>query len=526
MKEIPKVHLTNSLSHYFHFLFKDLRYLLNMIDGHVELQTIHVDNASESIRCECWKHNVANQFPIKSINNSNGNLVVEVGSPHEGYIIRTTLLNSKLNGKSYIVSNDNVIIAQLYFENGIASGPCILYDELGLLFYTGYLENGYRQGRGVEYDEDGNVTIEGFYDKGKKRSNLVQMKKKRGYWEEFDESGNLMNRSQRDEYGRMDGICYVYNSKKEISRISEWKEGEELEILKEFKNNVMIEYTNGIRCYEGGYNNSLRLEYRPNGVGKEYGCDGQTLIYYGHFINGVRYGQGIEYRNMRIYYNGHWINGYKAWTRWIPPCGLIILLVLYVIVIVVCSSGIIRTSLEFMLVLICYCPCIYGLLSIPFSIIRCSLFGCCAREVPSDNNSKKSQPSSHWDYVNRNVLKYEISQTRNSIIEIEDNRLTQVKEFRVDHSNNLKQIIIGKNLFSQKKNRCTNDESKSFHILNCDLLESIQIGERSFSDFSRGFELKNLPQLQTIQIGAIGSWSCNFNYSSFVIRGIELILNI
>ena len=210
MKEIPKVHLTNSLSHYYHFLFKDLRYLLNMIDGHVELQTIHVDNASESIRCECWKHNVANQFPIKSINNSNGNLVVEVGSPHEGCTIRTTLLNSKLNGKSYIVSNDNVIIAQLYFENGIASGPCILYDELGLLFYTGYLENGYRQGRGVEYDEDGNVTFDGFYDKGKKRSNLVQMKKK-GYWEEFDENGNLMNRSQRDEYGRMDGICYFYN---------------------------------------------------------------------------------------------------------------------------------------------------------------------------------------------------------------------------------------------------------------------------------------------------------------------------
>lgn len=320
-----------------------------MIDGHVELQTIHVDNASESIRCECWKHNVANQFPTKSINNSNGNLIVEVGSPHEGYTIRTTLLNSKLNGKSYIVSNDNVIIAELYFENGIASGPCILYDELGLLFYTGYLENGYRQGRGVEYDEDRNVTFEGFYDKGKKRSNLVEMKEKKGYWEEFDENGNLMNRSQRDEYGRMDGICYLYNGQEEISRISEWKKGEELEILKEFKDNVMVEYTNGIRCYEGGYNNSLRLGYPSNGVGKEYGCDGQTLIYHGHFIDGVRYGQGIEYRNMRIHYNGNWINGHKAWTQWIIPCGWIILLVLYVILIQVCSQYIIDTSLIFSL---------------------------------------------------------------------------------------------------------------------------------------------------------------------------------
>ena len=268
------------------------------------------------------------------------------------------------------------------------------------------------------------------------------------------------------------------------------------------------------------------MGYRPNGVGKEYDYDGQTLRYYGHFINGVRYGQGIEYRNMRIHYNGEWINGHKAWTRWIPPCGLIILLVLYTIVIVVCSSGIIRTSLEFMFVLICYCPCIYSLLSVPFFIIQCSLFGCSSRRVPSDNNTKKSRSSSHWDYVNRNVLKYEISQTKKSIIEIEDNSFIQVKEFRVDNSNNLKQIIIGKNLYTQKKNWLTNDKSKSFHILNCELLESIQIGEWSFSDFSGDFEMKNLPQLQTIQIGTIGSWSCNFNYSSFVIRGIDMILNI
>ena len=71
-----------------------------------------------------------------------------------------------------------------------------------------------------------------------------------------------------------------------------------------------------------------------------------------------------------------------------------------------------------------------------------------------------------------------------------------------------------------------NDMSKSFHILNCESLESIQIGVYSFSDFAGEFELKNLPQLQSIQIGTIGSKSYNFSSSSFVIRGIELILNI
>ena len=79
--------------------------------------------------------NVANQFYIKSINTSNGEFVVEVGYPHEGYTIQTVLLNSKLNRKSYIISNDNLIIVQLYFDNGIASGLCILFDELDYYYY-------------------------------------------------------------------------------------------------------------------------------------------------------------------------------------------------------------------------------------------------------------------------------------------------------------------------------------------------------------------------------------------------------
>ena len=67
----------------------------------------------------------------------------------------------------------------------------------------------------------------------------------------------------------------------------------------------------------------------------------------------------------------------------------------------------------------------------------------------------------------------------------------------------------------------TNKQSKSFHILNCKSLESIQIGKYSFSDFAGEFELKNLPQLQFIQFD-----SYNICLSSFVIRGIEMILNI
>ena len=111
-------------------------------------------------------------------------------------------------------------------------------------------------------------------------------------------------------------------------------------------------------------------------------------------------------------------------------------------------------------------------------------------------------------------------------VEIGDECFESVKTFYIDGLSQLKTIKIGKKSFTQNKNSLEYDESKSFHILNCESLESIQIGERSFSDFGGEFELDNLPQLQSIQIGTIGSNSYSFLGSSFVIRGIELILDI
>ena len=105
-------------------------------------------------------------------------------------------------------------------------------------------------------------------------------------------------------------------------------------------------------------------------------------------------------------------------------------------------------------------------------------------------------------------------------LEIGNESFSSVKTFKMDGLNQLKSLKIGKKSFTQNKNSCGDDESKSFHILNCESLESIEIGEYSFSDFGGQFELKNLPSLQSIQIGTIGSLSYNFYYSSFVIGGI------
>ena len=102
-------------------------------------------------------------------------------------------------------------------------------------------------------------------------------------------------------------------------------------------------------------------------------------------------------------------------------------------------------------------------------------------------------------------------------IKIGDGCFELVKTFKIEGLNRLKSLNIGKNSFKQNGN----DESKSFHILNCESLESIEIGEYSFHNFGGQFELKNLPKLQSIQIGEIESESRNFYCSSFVIRSIE-----
>ena len=97
--------------------------------------------------------------------------------------------------------------------------------------------------------------------------------------------------------------------------------------------------------------------------------------------------------------------------------------------------------------------------------------------------------------------------------------------FKIDGLNKLNTLKIGINSFTRYKNDIwpNEGESKSFHILNCEELKSIDIGKYSFVEFGGEFELKNLPQLQSINIGTIGDYdSYNFVSSSFIIRGIQI----
>ena len=148
------------------------------------------------------------------------------------------------------------------------------------------------------------------------------------------------------------------------------------------------------------------------------------------------------------------------------------------------------------------------------------------KEILSINVNIKSITISNNSCNDSNYTIFNFSRfTKLEELIIGDECFMYVNKFIIDGLNELKSLKIGMKSFTKEKGSHGNDSSRSFSILNCVELESIEIGEYSFSDYSGGFKLINLPKLSTIKIGEIGSSSSNFYFSSFVIKGIiDMIL--
>ena len=242
-------------------------------------------NSNKNERGACWEHNFNVEFPIIYRNVKNGVVSVDVDSPHAGYMIRGKLLNGVLNGKCVLLNGNCNVIGIFNFVDGIVSGVCRINDENGVLYFEGNMKNGYREGYGIEYDLNGNVMYEGLYKQGK-RMNIVEMKEMKGYWKELNDANELLSICHKNKKYENDGICYFY-SNGAISKESEYKNGEEVNVLKRFEGNKMIEYKNGMMIYKGGYLNTIESDYARHGMGEEYGRNGD-IVYEGEYDNGKR----------------------------------------------------------------------------------------------------------------------------------------------------------------------------------------------------------------------------------------------
>ena len=96
---------------------------------------------------------------------------------------------------------------------------------------------------------------------------------------------------------------------------------------------------------------------------------------------------------------------------------------------------------------------------------------------------------------------------------------TNIDLFVINGLNHLESMTIGSNCFTKSKNSYDEREERKFHLTNCTNLQSLQIGQYSFSDYYV-MELKNLPSLKSIIIGTTGT-SYNFYYT----RNVEFLGN-
>ena len=106
------------------------------------------------------------------------------------------------------------------------------------------------------------------------------------------------------------------------------------------------------------------------------------------------------------------------------------------------------------------------------------------------------------------------------LIDIGNDNLMYVNTFKIDGLNELRLLRIGNKSFTKHKNFWGDDKSRSFQLLNCAELESIEIDRYSFSDYGGLFELRNLSKLYSINIGDTRIKSFNFYGCSFEIWGI------
>ena len=106
-------------------------------------------------------------------------------------------------------------------EEQSKEGYCKIFDEPQNTWYEGRFENCAFQGRGVVSDRSGEVRFDGFFNQGEKIDSIVPLDEMPGYWKEYDEHGKLISITQRDDFGRNEGICYFYDESGEIFQICE-----------------------------------------------------------------------------------------------------------------------------------------------------------------------------------------------------------------------------------------------------------------------------------------------------------------
>ena len=364
-------------------------------------------------------------------------------------------------------------------KDGKVEGRCELFEN-GILRLSWVMKDGQRIGRISEY-EKGKALFKEEWNSvlGEGDHRMIENSKEGLKLVIRDRNNTMIYQGEFDEELNRYGKGMEYGDNGKLKYEGYWIRDELMKIVREFKGNEMTEYENcdnvdvlnRIPLYIGGYN-IIDGEFKRNGMG--YLIDNKT----GTAIRESEWLDGEELNGIDLF-DGWYVKGMNESIRCVlnneQPKEM-------VEEVLVSEKRFKITNSD-------------ELNSLNTSVTNLLIVYNCCNELTSLDLSEYKRLKS---------------------IVIGSDCFENAYTFRIVGLNELKSLKIGMNSFT--KNKYGDSSSRSFHILSCIQLESIEIGQYSFSDYGGGFELVNLPKLSTIKIGEIGNDSRNFCWSSFVIR--------
>ena len=235
--------------------------------------------------------------------------VYEYDDIFENIIFEGEYINGERNGKGkeYEKYDGKTLIFEGEYKDGQRNGKGKKYYSGVFIKYEGEYSKGLKNGKGKEYFTYSRIlSYEGEYKDGRKEGKGIEYYineeiKFEGYFlngEIWDGIGYEMDSNNYFIIKNGNGYIKEYDEYGNLFFEGEYKNGEKNGEGKEYNNNVLI--------YEGKFSNGIRIE---NGKGKEYDSVTNKLIYDGNYLNGKRDGKGKIYFNGVVVFEGEFKNG-------------------------------------------------------------------------------------------------------------------------------------------------------------------------------------------------------------------------
>ena len=222
----------------------------------------------------------------------------------EGYTWDAQFENGLIqDGIVNVYDEDGCFYRKLQYQNGKLNGLCLYYDS-GVLIEKRTFVDDMEEGWACHVRMD--KEIKWFlYKKGNLKMELVKNETMKGYWNAIEiHSHQIVSCCQYNENHKAFEKGFLYNDGK-ISKVVVFEDGEIIEVLKEFKKDVMVEYDeNNMKVYEGGFVDDI--DYPREGEGKEYKIG--VIVYKGQWKKNKREGYGKSVKNGVAEYIGNWKN--------------------------------------------------------------------------------------------------------------------------------------------------------------------------------------------------------------------------